>query len=68
MDEFIQILNFFRTCIIGLMSVSIPLSPSLSIYWGQWVLGLLAFPVIMKILARLFSGDGALVADQAGKD
>lgn len=54
MDNFVTILNFFRDCLTYLFDLDIPLSDTLTIKWGSIVLGLMAFPIFVKVIARLF--------------
>lgn len=67
MNDFVAVLNFFRDCFLMLFDLDIPLGSDLAIKWGAIVLGLMALPLFLKVLFRLFSDAGSLAENQSDK-
>lgn len=54
MADFLTILNFFKGCILSLFALRIPLGSDYSLEFGSVCIGLICFPLLLKIFARIF--------------
>lgn len=68
MSDFVAILNVFKDFILGLFNLDIPLgSDGFAIKFGTVVLGVLGFPMLLNILARLFGDSAGLATMDSNK-